>query len=38
MISLPYYSKYHQLTDMRLNKSYIIYYHLWAWTLVTGIR
>merc|ERR1719317_32531 len=30
-------NKYHQLTEMRLNKNYIIYYHLWAWTLVTGI-
>ena len=29
-------SKYHQPSKMRLNKSYIIYYHLWTWTFVTG--
>jgi len=31
------YSHYHTLTDMRLNKHYIIYYQLWTWNLLTGI-
>jgi len=33
----PILSKYHTLTPLRLNKNYIIYFHLWTWIFLTGI-
>ena len=29
-------SQYHALTALRLNKNYIIYFHLWTWIILTG--
>ena len=31
-----HFSKYHTLTPLRLNKNYIIYFHLWTWIFLTG--
>ena len=31
------FSKFNRLTDMRLNKDYIMFFHLWTWIFVTGL-
>ena len=36
MVVLVSLRKFNRVTDLRLNKWYIILYHCWLWILVTG--